>query len=222
MVYPGGKNHLKIRIARNKNKFSGPVEVTATALPPEGVTIVPVTLAADQEEAEVEVAVQKTVPPGKLRIHLKAHGAADAQASDQVELAVVPSPPFLGLSVTPKVEVYQGGKAQFQVKLGRTAANGPVTLQFEDLPPGIALPNQEIPANQDELAIVLRADRTGNLPPDTESKTFPITIHASTKVKIGPDSAEPAPLPTGIEESAAAQGRCPVRAGLDQQHAVRH
>jgi hypothetical protein len=160
VVYPGGKNRFTVKIARGN--FDGPVVLTASQLQP-GLVIPPVTVPEHLTEVEMDVLADKSSSPGKRDVLITAVGPKEfgvPTASDLLNLNIEPSPPFLGLSVSPKITIPQRGKTRFMIRVARHQFTGPVTLELSNPLKGIVLPKTVlVPADKDEVYVDMEAAR---------------------------------------------------------------
>lgn len=162
-VYLGGKNRFVVNLSREG--FQGPVRIEAEN-PPEGVRFSPVSIPEDKDKAEVEVQAAADLPPGaySLTVHGRASdGGGVRDHIGAIELTVEPIPARLLLSVPTEVTAYQGGKAQFRIKLARHHFTGPVKLRFQGLPDSISLPDTIEDGDRSEVAFTVRAPESSKL-----------------------------------------------------------
>jgi hypothetical protein len=159
-IYPGTKNSFEVKIVRQA--FKGDVEVKAKN-PPPGVEIAPITLKDEKDAIMADVVVQRSVKPGVLEFDLEARGTKEnADLSDTVkcQVHVKPTPPYFALGLPKEVKLYQNGKAQFTIKIGRFPVDSPVQLELVDLPAGVTAPKVlEVAPNKEEVTAVLSADK---------------------------------------------------------------
>ena len=157
--YPGSKQRCNVKLARDH--WTGPVQVQLKDAPP-GVSAAPaiaITKEAE-EDVQVEVAVDATVPVGRHALTLIAQPADDSRlqpAEVPLELVVVAPPPSVGVSVSPSVVMDQGGERSFVVRVARGGFAAPVKLEFSDGPAGVSFSPTEVPAGKDEINVAARA-----------------------------------------------------------------
>jgi Ca-activated chloride channel family protein len=162
-VYLGGKNRFVVKLSREG--FQGPVRIEAEQ-PPEGVRFSAVNVPEDKDEAEVEVQAAADLPPGthSLTVWGRAQDGKDVRDnSGTIELTVEPLPAQVRLSVPAEVTAYQGGKAQFRIKLARDHFTGPVKLRFQGLPESIALPDTTVDEDNSEAVFTVQAPESSKL-----------------------------------------------------------
>jgi hypothetical protein len=159
-VYPGDKNRVGVKIARQR--FAGAVRVEAKNVP-DGVTIAPVVIAGGAAEAELEIAAGTKALDGALKrqhqVQLQATAvdgpAPPADATLQVN--VEPPPPFVQLAASPAATIYAGDKNRIGVKIIRQRFEGPVRIEAVNPPAGVTLPPVVIPANAAEADVNVHA-----------------------------------------------------------------
>lgn len=159
-VYPGDKNRVGVKIARQR--FTGPVRVEAKNVPA-GVTIAPVVIAESAAEVELEIAAGAKALDGALKrqhqVQLRAT-AVDAPAppaAATLQVNVEPPPPFVQLAASPALTVYAGDKNRIGVKIIRQRFEGPVRIDAVNPPAGVTLPPVVIPANAAEADVDVQA-----------------------------------------------------------------
>src|SRR5207249_2515745 len=105
----------------------------------------PVTIPADKTEAEVEVSAANSAELGRASATLEARESAEdsarsPRAEAKFELTVLAPPPALRMAVAPEVEVPQGGKGRFRVRIARDHFTGRVEIEpknKDSLPEGL-------------------------------------------------------------------------------------
>ena len=150
-VYAGGKNQFKVKLAREG--FKGPIRMK-TEDAPDGLEMKVTTIADAADEADLEITTDPEIATGSYRLGIIAEGPAQAKASSAqsyVNVDVLPLPRRLGVTVSPKVVVQQGGKNLFKVRIARAGFRDSVQLSFDGLPTGVLLPTAEISSRQDEI-----------------------------------------------------------------------
>jgi hypothetical protein len=179
-VYPGEKNTIGVRVAREM--FNGPVIVRFTA--PVGLSAREVVIPEGASSGRAEILAAASVTPGYHTLTATATteaGDLHLSAATTVEVRVVAIPsvlPRLAVSA-PKVQVYQRGKNTFSVRVARGSFDGPVTVGFDKLPAGVAIPAVTIPAERSEAVAELTALAT------TKPGTHTIALTA----RAGPNGA---------------------------------
>src|SRR5262249_25996470 len=152
-----------------------------------GVRVPSVTIPAGAGEAEMEVLQAFGDPAGaperevKVKLQARALDPRVPRTIEDLALKVITLPAKLQLAVSPLVEVYQGGRCRFAVKIARSGFEGPVRLGFADLPEGVGIDATLIPAGISELEVegaALAKAATGK-------KTVNVTA-------LGPDGRNPA------------------------------
>jgi hypothetical protein len=141
-LYPGGDNRCSVKIGRQR--CEGTVVVRVEGLPP-GITATQLEIEAGRTEGEIVLTAEKFLPPASRTVAVVASGEAD---NDRFTVAVEarvsvlelePPPKNLRMSVSPRVEVFQGSSNGFQVRMARDGFSAPVGLAVEHLPEGVAV-----------------------------------------------------------------------------------
>jgi hypothetical protein len=172
-VYVGGKNHFLVKIGRQK--FTGPVTVEAKGEvkgAPDNKVAARATIGAEEDQAEMDIEVSREVEAGEYELQVQGRGPSDEVGRGTVKLIVKAVPPSLGVTVSPRVALYQGGKSQFTVRVGRSNFAEPVTLRFKGVPLGVSLPEVVIPADRREAVVEVSA------PADQAVGTQRLTVEA--------------------------------------------
>lgn len=157
-VYPGGSAKFVVKIARQR--FEGPVTVRVPAAQRKGgqIFVAPITIEADKSEGELEVAVDDSALggplPRKQALQVQASGTKGPATTANLPLELLAPPSDLQLTLSPEVDLYQGGKGRFKVRVARTGFLGPVQVRFEGVPPGVTLPAATIPAGATEVELL--------------------------------------------------------------------
>jgi hypothetical protein len=138
-VYPGGTNRCCVKIARQR--CAGAVSVLLKGLP-DGVSALPLSIDATRTEGEIVVTASDSVRPGSATVAVVAAGDADDgpfEVSSETKVCVLEMelpPKRLRMSLSPRVEIYQGSSSGFQVRIARDGFSAPVTLDVQQLPEG--------------------------------------------------------------------------------------
>jgi hypothetical protein len=178
-VFPGTKNKLVVKIARQK--FEGPVRVTAIQ-PPRELRIPDLTISAEENEAELPVSANDLAPPKTHDVKLRVVSVNDEKinVTEKVQITVAPTPPSLQVAVSPAVAVYAGYNNQFSVMLTRRLFTGPVRLEVLDLPKHVQIPLVTLPENATEA----RMDVTVGKDAVPSSHKLEVEVHSLEKHKI--------------------------------------
>src|SRR5262249_48076645 len=109
--------------------------------------------------AELEVIADSAAVPGThpLRVLARAEAVPNITASLPLRLQVTPPPPTLQLAVSPKVSVYAGGKAKFEVKIARQRFEAPVRVEVRDPAGLVSAPPVIIPKDKTEAEVEISA-----------------------------------------------------------------
>ncbi|MBM3996209.1 MAG: VWA domain-containing protein [Planctomycetes bacterium] len=194
-VYAGGMARFGVKI--NRSRFSGPVQITGQPSMPGLVRINPVTIPADKNEAELTVL---TTPAALNVLKLKDSISSSVSAtfavkgftggtSEKFDIELLAPPSDLNLAVSPEVEVYQGGRCRFNVKIARSGFSGPVNIAYNKVPPGVNLSPGIVVGN--ELGLM------GSTGIDVEPKKYEIDVFA-TATRPAADGKIPATKSTFI------------------------
>ncbi len=161
-VLPGGTNRMRVRIARTR--FSGPVTIQAQGAL-EGLSLPDVTIPADQDEVEIEVAADSDATGGDRVIRLVASGGG-ATAETPMAIGVKVPAQILALAAPGQIQVHQDGTNRLKFRIARRGFDSPVTVRADGLT-GVTLSNVTLDANQTEGEFEVRVDsnvNTGNYP----------------------------------------------------------
>jgi hypothetical protein len=164
-VYPGTKNKMIVKIARQE--FEGEIQIEVTGAP-RGITFSSATIPADKSETEIAVAASTDMLPTRkdlmvnakavnpINLLTKAAMKENVSTSIPLELNIVATPPTVQLAVSPKVPVYPGGTAKFGVKISRARFKGDVALSVQGANPAfVTIPPIKIAADQSEGEMVV-------------------------------------------------------------------
>jgi len=158
VLYPGQKNKFTVKIARNRFEGAVAIEALRTA---DGIRIADATIPADKTEIEVEAAstsADETGLPKVQRVPIRGKAKlVDLEATSEIEVRIEPLPPSMNIAVSPIVNVTQGGKGKFVVKLARLGFKDAVQVNFANAPDGTTFPDAVIPANANEVEVEMRA-----------------------------------------------------------------
>ncbi len=103
----------------------------------------------------------------------------------QAQAAPPPAPePRLAVSVSDRLQVYQGGTNKLLVQIVRDAFDDDVALRVDDLPPGLTARETVIPAGKTAGEIELRAALTTKAELGTEHKGLKVTASARPGGKV--------------------------------------
>lgn len=142
-LYPEGKAKFGIKIDRQR--FTAPVRITVQDQTGGYITGTPIVIPAEQTDGEVEITASKAalrarLPlKGTLQVIASSQDSNGVQARTTVQVEILAPPSGLQLTVSPVVEAYQGGKFRFTIKVARNGFDGPIQLNFSDLPEGVTL-----------------------------------------------------------------------------------
>ena len=156
-VYAGEKNKFAVKIARQR--FDGPVIIESSGTLPPGVRVPSVTIPAGAGEAEMEIFQGYGDPAGaaerevKIKLQARALDPRVPRSIEDLSLKVITLPAKMQVAVSPLVEVYQGGRCRFTVKVARSGFEGPVRLSFADLPDGVGIDTTLLPAGLSEMEV---------------------------------------------------------------------
>jgi hypothetical protein len=158
VLYPGMKNKFTVKIARQG--FEGPVTIEAERLP-KGVKIEEATIPAHKSQIEMEAlstSLEEAGLPTVQSVLIRAAApSASLQADSELKVRVEAFPPSMNIAVSPEVNVTQGGKGKFTVKLARRGFNQPVQITFANAPDGTTFPAAVIPVGAAEVEVEMRA-----------------------------------------------------------------
>ncbi len=163
-LYPGGEARFSVKIERHR--FVGPVQIDGPAPGQKIAGVISLTslsLPADRSEGEMKLTADAAaffrLRARALPLQVTARGA-DGKGPAIVETLTVKlltPPSSLQLTVSEKVEVHQGGKCQFTVKVARGFFAGPIQVQFTGMPSGVTLPPVTLQVNESQKVVDGRA-----------------------------------------------------------------
>jgi hypothetical protein len=165
-TYWGGANKIFVEIARPV--YKGDVFVKVRNVPA-ALDVPGITIPAGETKGEIIVTAnpgEEKRPEGqKFEPHLVALDT-DRKELAEAKFEVIVEPPPVGLYVaaSPEVRLFAGGSNRFTVKLARQSFEGPVRIDAVNLPPGVEIREQVMPADAKEIEMTVRADSTVNLP----------------------------------------------------------
>jgi hypothetical protein len=166
-VYPGEKNTFGVRVARDR--LDGPVTVRFDD--PGGLTVAEITIPAGARSGKAEVVAAPDARPGAYTITATASATVPTSPRPIVATTVVPvtlaalplGAPRLGVSASPRVQVYQKGKNTFAVRVMRADFDDPVEVTFGGLPDGLKIPLITVPPGKTEATAELAADASAKI-----------------------------------------------------------
>jgi hypothetical protein len=160
-----------MKLTRHWSTFKGPVQVVPVQQElPQGMTFGPLTFAPGKDEQKLSMIVPANVPPGTYNFVFKsfapipmgpkAKQANVVQCSSAVVVTVVPKQ-VATLSVASPATLKAGEEIEVQVKVARTyeqAGAFKLKVVFPKEVTGLEADEVTLPASQNEVKIVLRAD----------------------------------------------------------------
>lgn len=179
------------KVAANRlNKFDDKIDLAVEGLPP-GVTAKAAAIEKGKPDATIELSGPLAMAEGDYPFRVTAAATFQNQpqraAIENLVLRVVKP---IQLAATPAGPLAAGGKQTIGVKLTRFGdANGPVTIRFRSLPPGITGPAEvTVPEGQNDVALELAAAA------DAYAGKAALALTATTKVKDRAISLESDPV----------------------------
>jgi hypothetical protein len=211
IVSQGGKNQLKVRIARARLKGRVNLRLDGDL---QGISPQSFTIAAGATEATAEIAADASARPGTRTLTLVAHaGATKADASFQ--LTVKALSPELRLAVSPELEVNQGGCNRMQIRVARSNLAVPIRVHIEGDLRGLSPREFFLSATDNDIAADLRAEPT--TPPGQRKLTFIATagaLRAEAGLLLTVSAVPPVlrlAVPSEIQINQGGQNELPVR-----------
>ena len=192
----GQGDSLALEVAVARDRFDGPVRLTAAGLPA-GVTAAPVVVPAGSARGLLVLSALPTAASGPFPLQILGTGQtvphSPATVSDWVwqggPRRIVPAPPELPmLAVGPPAEIAltttakqislaPNGSVKIPVHIQRrVVTNKPVTLRVLGLPDGVTVADVVVPPNQNDAELELKAIPTARL------GTFPISLLALVNI----------------------------------------
>ncbi|HXT58058.1 MAG TPA: hypothetical protein VN699_05455, partial [Pirellulales bacterium] len=186
---PGGSVPLRLTIRRREG-YAGDVAVELLNLPT-GLTAGPATIAADRNEAQVQLAAGPDLAPGKhLLLVSGTLTVADRKEPIKAEfpLEFEAFPPVALELAAQQLDVPLGGSAKVELQLHRYASLVvPIELTLSQLPRGLTASETAIPADAERFAFAIAAGDGATASPIRR------IIQIKAKTKIGEHVIE---LPT--------------------------
>jgi hypothetical protein len=211
IVNQGGKNHLKVRIARTK--FAGPVSLSLDGdlqcISPREFSI-----AAGETDATAELTADASARLGARTLAVVA-SAGTSKADASFQLTVKYMPPELRLAVSPELIVNQGGGNRMQIRIARANLAVPVRVRCEGDLRGISPQEFFLGATENEIAVDIQAEPS--TPPGERKLTLIAsagTVHAEANLRLTVNAVPPVlrlAVPSEIQVSQGGQNELPVR-----------
>src|SRR5262249_12880160 len=133
--YAGDRNWFTVKVARHG--FKGPLRVMGKPNV-SGISVVAAPLDESEDSVDVEVQVDKSVPVGRYRLQVVADGDSNhdvPSAREFLDLSVIEKQqPVLRLTVSPEVNLIQGGKGKMTIRLARAQRGDRIELRFDNVP----------------------------------------------------------------------------------------
>jgi hypothetical protein len=190
----GAKSIIKVKVTRRT--YLGPIDLSLKNLPPQ-VTANKVSVSESMESAEIELVAAPNAP-GNIRNNVQVVGLTNTNRK-------VVSPPFtvglqsklFDLKVRPEfLTLPQGDKALLKIMATRRNYQGPIALEFRNLPAEVTGPKVTLPAGQNEMDLEVAAAQDAT----PSSKT---DVHVLGTATMG-----------GNQQVASAPFRVDVKTGL--------
>ncbi len=159
VLFPGGTNQFKVRIARAN--LTGPV-VCRLRGDLSGLTAPDVTIGAGDTEAEIELFAAPTASVGVRPVRIEASaGAVKAEASMRLDVKQIPS--ALRIAVSPELIVHPGGVNRLLIRVARSNLAVPVSVRLEGDLQGVSPREFVLNATADELTAEIGVDAKATL-----------------------------------------------------------
>jgi uncharacterized protein (TIGR03000 family) len=186
-VGQGETGTVTIRIRRKD--FREPVKLTFTTDP--AYRFAETTIPAGKESAEVEVTAAQTAPVGTRTAWVYA-AAGDRKDYDMIRV-IVGKGPSLVLNLPAVVKLEHRGKKAIVLAVRRERVEGPVTVKFEGLPPGVRIPDVTVPADEKQVRLEVTAEDTKE-GTEKEVRVIGTAGRVTTESRIRIEIEHPAPL----------------------------
>jgi len=173
-VLQGETSTFGVQVARDG--FDGPVTVSFPELP-DGLTVEPVTIPAQQTRAQATLRATRKCPPMSWQVPVLAEAPLagqplTARSGTALKVLEVPEPnPRVALTASPEVLVYARAKNTLNVKIARGDFDGPVTVSFTDLPEHVTVEPVTLPRGTTEATVTVAASK---LAQKGATKTFAV------------------------------------------------
>jgi hypothetical protein len=185
-LVPGGQSALRLLVKRREG-YTGDVAVQVLNLPT-GLTAAAAAIAADRNEAEIPLAANLELTPGRqvLLVEGKLTTAGKNEpitATFPLEFEVLP---LVALELTAQqVDVSQGSSATVELNVHRNAILGnPVELTISALPKGLSVATTSIPPTSERFALVIEAAETAAASPIRR------IVQVKAKIQVGDQTLE--------------------------------
>jgi len=169
VLFPGGKNIVRVRLERQHNddpvRLSFVGESNGLKLPET------LTVAGDRDAAEFEVAATLPSEAGTRKLRIVAegkHGKVEENCSVIVRIPAA----TIQLAAPASIGVQPGGSNTLTVRIARDWFEGPVRVRCASVA-GLTIWDATIPANRDGTELTLTAL------PEAKEGTFPLTLTAT-------------------------------------------
>jgi hypothetical protein len=188
-LVPGGTSTLRLSVKRREG-YTGDVAIAVQNLPT-GLTAMAAAVAVDRDEADVPLAANLELTPG--RHLLLVEGKLTAAGKNEPITATFPVSfevlPLIALELTAQqVDVPQGASTTVEVIVRRNAAlDAPVELSISALPKGLTVATTSIPPAVERFPLVIEAAANAAASPIRR------IIQVKAKVQVGEQVLE---LPT--------------------------
>lgn len=150
-VTPGSK----LRVELTSHRLGTPLDGLLTISKPDGGVIA----TADDQADTLDPAANVSVPQNVSQVVVEVADRLDRGGEAFIyHLQVAPpQPDFELLLDADSIQVPRGGVAVVPVRVKRTGYNGPILLQWSELPEGVTAVGSSIPAGADEALLALQA-----------------------------------------------------------------
>lgn len=151
LLQPSTSKTAELKVERNG--FDGPLDLKLENLP-KGVTAKVAKLEAGQNAAKIELTAAGDAPNADQPVRVSATLYGRTVAADvpvQVDREPYKVQSFMAVSVKP------GETKQIKIPIDRKSYTGPLQLELSDLPEGVTVSKVEVPANQKEATLEIKA-----------------------------------------------------------------
>ncbi|MBX9681127.1 MAG: hypothetical protein K2X38_20410 [Gemmataceae bacterium] len=216
IVTPGGKNLLKVRVARTG--FTGPVACRLDG-DLRGIDAPPFAIAAGETQATVEIAADSSANAGTRLLAVRT-SAGTLKADANFQLTVQAVPPELRLGTSPEVIIHPGGSNGIQVRLARSNVPGSVRVRLEGDSRGIAPAEISLGPTENELTLPIQVNASAAIG-DRVVKIVATAgeVQAETNMRLRIEELPPQlrlAIPSEIQLHQGGHNELPVRTARDR------
>lgn len=207
---PGGRATLDLALERNGN--AGPVKIEL-ADAPDGISITPLEIAADQSAGKLEVLAAEKLGDAELKAKMRVLAKAGEQQAEQPLEVLVKKISLPAFKSPPAVILQPGVSTTVELAVERNGFAGPIEVRVEGLPEKVTAKAPTVAADQNAGPIEIAAassapdgkhdlrvvatlyGRTVETPLPVEVQRKPFLVKSFMVVRIKPGETRPVEIP---------------------------